>query len=55
MGDEEYKLSQPIDIVCVKLMQLLINPLLAIYNRYFPPHFRSFNIKESHENMQIKS
>ncbi|CAD8117800.1 unnamed protein product [Paramecium sonneborni] len=54
LGDEETKLSEEIDTICVKLMQVVIQPITVIYNKYFPPQFKNFNLKDQQEELMIK-
>ncbi|CAD8113687.1 unnamed protein product [Paramecium sonneborni] len=54
LGDEETKLSQEIDAVCVKLIQVVIQPITFIYNKYFPPQFKNFNLKDQQEELMLK-
>ncbi|CAD8206712.1 unnamed protein product [Paramecium pentaurelia] len=54
LGDEETKLSQEIDPICVKLMQVVIQPITFIYNKYFPPQFKNFNLKDQQEELMLK-
>ncbi|CAD8200353.1 unnamed protein product [Paramecium octaurelia] len=54
LGDEETKLSQEIDPICLKLMQVVIQPITFIYNKYFPPQFKNFNLKDQQEELMLK-
>ncbi|CAD8095567.1 unnamed protein product [Paramecium primaurelia] len=54
LGDEETKLSQDIDPVCLKLIQVVIQPITFIYNKYFPPQFKNFNLKDQQEELMLK-